>query len=785
MRDLQFISGSLAICLALLGPAPPAAAIGDAANRFSVFVPPNNSSSSRRSILIVTSVSPHSNTVEIIDDNTDGDDDDSVTTTLERGESYILKMADGAVNDDTGGKHDGDFFRIVADYPVVVQMATHSNWQHDWVPGEGYSARATSFFVYAPPTSGADNDINVYAYEDDTRVSITQVSTQARTGGGKTTIDLAGGVPVLDITLQLGGDLNVRENGLGLDMLDPGQTYWVRASKGVTVQYGHLGQVNGGNQARDGAGFVPSANGSSAGSLFYFAVPHNPGRESEKELRVVCMDDATTVTLHGTTATATGWTLIGERAVDDGGHVDWVGASDAAFRVQDLYRLTVDPPWHRCSVFEGNWMETGSFGTSDFASAVSGHGGSNLDHRFTTYLGPPGRQDNVRHPEGEQTNATATSGGYQSHLYVFGATNGTAVTVRDVDTDGDIFDHTFNVDADGYYDVVVDRSTYIAMSSEGRRPYVKVSASHPIVILNGNFNDNWMAFFYSVLPQTPTTTCTVDTDSLTCGAETTARMRCENTGAGALDEVTATMTLPAGMTPTLAAGDSATIGENTITWASQGLAAGEGIDRSATVRLDCDGDGCLPTQLAALTCSCDGLSGDRAQGSLASAQLQLADSAALQVLGLIARDAPDYVGDPPQPAINIAIEIQGGTPGATVRLTRVIDDPDPDASGNTLASYMCTGPEQEGTAILQSSMGSVLSNQTVFAHTYVSAGAGSPGNETVYGNILANTYVTMGAGSRVTGGIQTGTDLTTGDSATVDGSTLAVASSTLGAYSRL
>ncbi|MFT7582001.1 MAG: parallel beta-helix repeat protein, partial [Myxococcota bacterium] len=93
--------------------------------------------------------------------------------------------------------------------------------------------------------------------------------------------------------------------------------------------------------------------------------------------------------------------------------------------------------------------------------------------------------------------------------------------------------------------------------------------------------------------------------------------------------------------------------------------------------------------------------------------------------------------------------------------------------------------EQKGTAILQSSMGSVLSHQTVFANTYVSAGAASPGNETVYGNILANAYVTMGAGSLVTGDIQTGTDLTTGDSATVDGSTLAVASSTLGAYSQL
>jgi cytoskeletal protein CcmA (bactofilin family) len=76
-----------------------------------------------------------------------------------------------------------------------------------------------------------------------------------------------------------------------------------------------------------------------------------------------------------------------------------------------------------------------------------------------------------------------------------------------------------------------------------------------------------------------------------------------------------------------------------------------------------------------------------------------------------------------------------------------------------------------------------LPEQTVFANTYVSAGAGSTGGETIYGNILANTYVTMGAGSTVTGDIQTGTILTTGDSATVEGSTLASGASTLGASS--
>ncbi|MFT5680930.1 MAG: serine acetyltransferase, partial [Myxococcota bacterium] len=104
---------------------------------------------------------------------------------------------------------------------------------------------------------------------------------------------------------------------------------------------------------------------------------------------------------------------------------------------------------------------------------------------------------------------------------------------------------------------------------------------------------------------------------------------------------------------------------------------------------------------------------------------------------------------------------------------------------NSAVDYNCSGPEQAGTTSLQSSMGSILYDQTVFANTYVSAGAGSTGDEMVYGNILANTYVTIGAGSTVTGDIQTGTNLTTGASATVEGSTLAVGASTLGASSEV
>jgi cytoskeletal protein CcmA (bactofilin family) len=94
-------------------------------------------------------------------------------------------------------------------------------------------------------------------------------------------------------------------------------------------------------------------------------------------------------------------------------------------------------------------------------------------------------------------------------------------------------------------------------------------------------------------------------------------------------------------------------------------------------------------------------------------------------------------------------------------------------------------PEESCTVVEFLNYSTTLPAQTVFANTYVSAGADSAGGETVYGNILANTYVTMGAGSRVTGDIKTGTILTTGDSATVEGSTWAAGASTLGASSKV
>jgi len=111
----------------------------DASTQFNVYVPPNNIQG-RDVLLIVTAVSAYDTTVSVVDDGADGDTDDTyLNRSLQRGQSQLVWLRDGGVNDDAGGKWDGDYFLVTANHPVVVQMATQSNWQHDWVPSDGKS----------------------------------------------------------------------------------------------------------------------------------------------------------------------------------------------------------------------------------------------------------------------------------------------------------------------------------------------------------------------------------------------------------------------------------------------------------------------------------------------------------------------------------------------------------------------------------------------------------------------------------------------------------------------
>src|SRR5262249_44258276 len=103
-------------------------------------------------------------------------------------------------------------------------------------------------------------------------------------------------------------------------------------------------------------------------------------------------------------------------------HGDLVGTS------YELFRLTSNAD---LAVFEGNWLETGSIGTSDVASFVPPPGASSPGTQFLASVPPPANQANVQPPPGTWAHVTA-----------YARPANTTVTVVDDDTNGSTLSRT-------------------------------------------------------------------------------------------------------------------------------------------------------------------------------------------------------------------------------------------------------------------------------------------------------------------------------------------------------
>lgn len=501
--------------------------------RFQVFVPPNNDQNGRWSSIVITALSGTAaapTLVDLIDDGADGDTDDSVSgAALVKGASLVRYIRDGAVNDDAGGVWDGDYLRVAADKPVAVMLVTDSDWQHDWAPADNGTLRGTAFYLYANKTSVSNRDIDVFAYENGTRVQLYDITDVARTTSGITTVRAPGADPLMSTDLDEGEDLIVRR-GLGRDVLVPGRTYLLMATKPVTCMFGAVGSLNPTNQARDGGGFVPGRNGEAQDTDFYFHIPTNPGALNEQELRVVAVDDGVTAVLSAFDETALRWTEVRRTTLNREDHFDYVGGP------WRLYRLT--STGGRVIAYEANWLETGAVGTSDesdFAPGIYGAGGET----FIAYVGPPGYE----------TNTHSSIRGTFSHLYLYSFGAATGVRVTDSDTGGTIVNRTIDIPAGGFADVRIDQTTYNALnrSALGIRPYLTVRAGVPIAVQTTNWNDNWMAYAAAVLPANPVVN--IDTPAETAlGTATRIQGSVTNVEPAPLTNVGVTAALPSGYT---------------------------------------------------------------------------------------------------------------------------------------------------------------------------------------------------------------------------------------------
>lgn len=506
----QFNKTFLVVFLFLFSFSQKSWATGEPSTYFNIFVPPNADAVQRNVCLVVTAIFDSTN-FTIVDDSMDGDNDDNKSGMLMAGQSYILYIKDNGINDDaqyaSGGtlKRDGDYFIIQADKNIYASQSTNSDWQHDWVPGISQSSLSQKFIVYAPKVSSSKRDINAFAYEDSTYVTLKRISSTPTIVTGYTNVDYQGGTVVFQKMINRGQDL-IHFYADARNILDDGHTYIIEASKPITLQYGALY----GNE-RDGGGYVPTNSGSSSGSQAYFCVPYQA--VGEQEIRVVSWDAGNNVKLYrysaGSWIQMTNWTM-NEKSVQE-----WVGKNNGNVSYATVFKVECTAG-KRVSVFEGNWFETGTVGTSDMATMMSAENGTSSGNYFLAYMAPPGNEANVFNPF-----TNSFFGGKFTHLYIF-SQDTAHVQVKDAYTNGTDFTRSYTILPGRYVDCAMSETEWRAIyngtgtiAGGPERPYLIVTSDNHVSVMNTNFNDNWMMYFgssqFQSFKQTTTSTSSVVT----------------------------------------------------------------------------------------------------------------------------------------------------------------------------------------------------------------------------------------------------------------------------------
>lgn len=462
---------------------------------FNIYLPPNNDAVKRNVALIVTAID-NDTSFTIEDDGADGDTDDSVSGLLNSGQSYILYIKDNGINDDalyaSGGvlKRDGDYLIIKSNKLIFASMSTDSDWQHDFVPSVNKTSLGNKFIIYAPKVSSSNRDLNIFAFEDETTFTISKISTVPTTQTGYTNINLNNKTTVRQRTINKGEDIIYFYKD-GRDIMETGATYMIETNKNVSVQYGALW-----TNTRDGGGYVPSSNGSSSGELFYFSVPYD--YSGEQEIRVVSWSDANNVILERYNNGI--WTQMATWNLNRLKPADWIGKNNGNTTYATVFRVRCDTG-KKISIFECNWMETGSPGTSDTASMVSSEDGTDAGKDFLVYLLPPGKQNNVINP----FTGIFFNGNF-SHCYLYAGKEGANVSIKDTKTGGQLINRSYTIEpykyVDAYFSLDEWKKIYnnTGLASTGPdRPYILITSDKNISVMNANTNDNWMMYFGSSL----------------------------------------------------------------------------------------------------------------------------------------------------------------------------------------------------------------------------------------------------------------------------------------------
>ncbi len=450
---------------------------GNIAREFNIFAPPQTDYSGRISFVVVTAVigNNYVTEVDIIDRNEDGDSDDThEDLTLTQGQSYIVFISEGDVNDDFGGVMDGDYFKIQANRRIQTVIGTISDWEFDYVPPYFHSDGSVDFFIYVPDGSHADEwGIDVISYKDNTTVFVEDITVTPISTSGYTSVHPIGsGSERWSGTLNRGEDLLIRKDVDVFSGIDPrGRTFYIHADDSVAVITGALRQAH---SARDGASYVKNGAGLNVGKEFYFYIPLDEGRNDEKEIRVNTYSEAATIDLWCWNGSQ--WeSLVANESMTAYDHFDYIGSNSAGYS-QNFFKLRSTG---NVGVFTATWLETGQSGTSDMATYMSSEYGYGAGHNYIVYLGPPGNEDYH---------------GIWSHAYITTIDSNAIVTVKDMDFDGDIIDTSVVLNTNDFFDFKINTTTWNQLNAGDNRPYVKIYSEKEIRVFSSNWNDNWLAF---------------------------------------------------------------------------------------------------------------------------------------------------------------------------------------------------------------------------------------------------------------------------------------------------
>lgn len=564
-----------ALLFLLFLPAPAVFAVCDLSTNFKIYVPPNNKDTGGKVFLVITAFSDKT-VINVVDEMEDGDEDDSFSNVnLNAGQSFIVAFSEGSVNDDSRGKWDGDYFTITSNHPVSVMQATLSTYEHDWLPAENKTMRGKKFIFYNPESGDSPNEVNLFAYTNGTDIAIYDITSTPLLSSGTSAVNWELKTLLLTTSLEQGEDL-ISIKGLGINLLEAGHTYVVLASKPVTAQFGALV-----DEPRDGGGFVPSANGSAVGDLFYFYVPGEP---KNKEIRILSFEDNAQVRLSGWNNG--NWTLIQEMQLDELDHADWVSNAEG----YELFKL-VSTTGENVSVFESNWLETSNEpGTADITTFATSEFGYGAGTRFICYMPPPGDESFV-----------TNQGTRYSHLFLYGHYPKTNVQIFDTDSHGSKIIQNIQLEKDQYFDFRINVEKYNSIyNGDGNpksgpdRPYLTVVSDHRIAVMITDWNDNWFTFGTGVLLPLPKIKYSVNPVYIDQPVTAVFYGILDNFGDAALSGCEMKLTLPDGveyLTSTWPKGDTATIeinaatGVTTIIWDNFNLSDQEAVSYSITARV--------------------------------------------------------------------------------------------------------------------------------------------------------------------------------------------------------